>query len=354
MPGSNSNLPPFIPLKGRGLSLAPYFSDTSMLFTDSDLVTAYDLKAVDGEADAVSRTEKINLDGPQSIIRQAWAECSSHLNKHLQAYGGFFGSSGSANHIGAVMNTGIYSSTAPIIMLYRVVAHNWRYDNSPSDIQLWVIYAALAKLYRNASNRKGVDRYQEKAERFNQEAIDKWGDFVAQGLPAVIGPIEAPGALHAHGAGMWAVSTAAGNGTTTTTYKVCITYYDASAYVSQLSKANAESGPSASQDVAVITGNNIRVDITGLQSPTGSQAKIGTSEGLTLTRPATHWNIYVAATPVVDGLLPVYYYQTSLPIATKTFTLAGDPVLSGTIMDQGQFPDPGYNLMISGSTINRG
>lgn len=324
-----------------------------MLFTDSDLVTPGDLIAIDGESAQVAGVSKISISGLQSTIRQAWSECASILNRQLQVYASYYGAAGAVNHYAAVLNTGLYTTTAPMIMLNRIVAHNWRYDNSPSAIQLWVIYTALRILYANASNRKGEDRYQDKRDRFAQAAIDKWGEFRDQGLPSLVAPLDCPGALHSHGAGTWSVGTIAGSGTVTGQYVVALTYYDAAAYVSQSNKGNAESGSSEQKPVNLASGNVIKVDISGLNPPTGSQANIGLSEGLTFARPATHWNIY-AATATTDGSVPVFYYQDSRPVATKTFTFAADPVLSGTLMEQGQFPDPGCNLVFGGSVINRG
>ncbi len=324
-----------------------------MLFTDSDLVQPYDLVSIDGEAASVASSIKGQLSGVQSAIRQGWIECSSALNNQLQSYTAYFGAPGTQAHLMAVFNSSIYSNTAPRVLQNRIIAHDWRHDNSLSPCQLWLVYTALKILYVDASNRLGKDRYQDKAKRFSQRAIDAWEDWKAQGLPTAYAPLDCPGAIHQRGAGQWSANT---NTTATATggqYVVAITYYDAAAYVSQANKGNAESGPSNLVPVTAPVNRVIQVDISGLNPPDGGQSKIGLSEGLTLARPATHWNVYVG-NPTTDGSMPVMYWQASSPIATKTYTLAGNPNLSGSIMDQGQFPDPGGNMVFGGRTIARG
>lgn len=323
-----------------------------MLFTDSDLISTYDLLSIDEEVNDVAKVSKTNVFGPQSAIRQAWMECSSTLNSQLQMYTAYFGTAGSVNLYAAVFNTGVYSMKQPRIMQNRIIAHNWRYDGAMSPCQNWIAYTALAILYRNASNRKLEDRYEKKAVRFEQKAIDSWALWKNQGLPTSLGPLEAPAALHAHQTGSWTASAVSGTSATVKQYVVAITYYDSAAYVSQTNKQNAESGPSAYQSVNTLGSQVLHFDITGLNPPTGSQDKIGISEGLTFSRPATNWNVYVGIAPS-DGSIPVLYYQASNPIATKTYTLPADPVLSGTILDMGQFPDPGSNIVFDGRMINR-
>jgi hypothetical protein len=331
------------------MSRAPFFQ---MLFTDSDVVAMGDLQGIDSEFALVAKLDKANVSGPQSAIRQAWMECASAINKHAQLYNCWVGPAYSGQHTAYVVSAGTFSQTMPRVMLNVIVAHNWRYDGSLSAIQLWMAYVALKILYSNASDRKGEDRYEKKALRFEQKAIDAWSEMLAQGLPTVVNQMEAPGALHSHNSGTWTAFPTSGSATGGK-WIIAITYFDGSAYISPSNPMNAESGPSPTP-VAVTCGTNqvVSINIAALNPPNGLQNSIGISEGLTYPMNATGWNIYAAQAPA-DASTPVFYYQTSVPIATVSHVLPGDPVLSGVQMGMGQYPDPGRNILFHGNMIRR-
>ncbi len=127
---------------------------------------------------------------------------------------------------------------------------------------------------------------------------------------------------------------------------VAITWYDGSKYTSQASKGNAESGPSSIVQFLIPAGKLLMVDISGLNPPAGAADPVGTSSGTWLPLNATAWNIWAG---VPGG--PLYLQKEGVPIATKTWTLAADPVYSGSVLGLGQFSD--LNICFQ-NTVMRG
>lgn len=309
-----------------------------MLFTDSDILTALDLEQIDAESVKTAKIEKIRTDGPNSIIGLAWKQCAHKLTAAQQLYSTYLAQPGTTSgHLSAVLNVGVPSRNQPRIRLNQIVAHDPDYSNSASALQLWMAYEALALLYADASGRVDeYDRYATKASRFSQEAQKAWRLLRSAGLPMVYQPMEAPGARHSFNPGSWSganLSTASG-GTNAGTYRIAITWYDASKYVSPANNGNAESGPSEILPITVQAGQAIAVSIAGLNPPNGAPDPVGTSSGTWLPLTATHWNIYVGAQ---EG--PLYLQAQGIPIETTSSALAGDPVLSGTALLKGQWPD---------------
>lgn len=300
------------------------------------------LLQIDNEVSSVASTAKptIIVDGLGSICEQAWRECGQTISASQQLYSTYLTQAGiSAGHMGAVMNTGSPARTQPRVKLNQVVTHDSNYANSQSALQLWVAYTALSMLYREASSRLGKDRYEEKMQRYKQDALKHWYDLRAVGLPIVLLPMEAPGAKHAFAAGPWSTSNlsgaSGGSNASTQDVQVAITWYDSSKYVSQTSKGNAESGPSEILAYTIAANKYLKIDITGLTPPAGVADPVGTSAGTVLPLAATHWNVYCGQ----KGSAYLYLQKESVAVATKTWTLTADPVYSGTVMTQGQFLD---------------
>jgi hypothetical protein len=323
-----------------------------MLFTDSDIVTSDMLMQIDNEVLTVANSGKpsVSVDGPGSICEQAWRECGQRITSAQQLYSTYLAQPGmTSGHLAAVLNVGIPARTQPRCRLNQIVAHDPNYAASFSAIQLWMIYTALALFFRNASSRLGKDRFEEKMKRFREDAQSQWRQLRATGLPMVYQPMEAPGAKHSYAAGAWGLSnlsSVAGGSSTQQQVAVAITWYDASKYTSQTNKGNAESAPSGVLTYSINPNSTLAVDIASLNPPTGAMDPVGTSSGTWLPLNATHWNIYAGATP--DAM---YLQQGGIPIATKTFTLAGAPVFSGSIMRQGQWAD--LNIVFQ-NTVSRG
>lgn len=318
-----------------------------MLFSDSDIVSAINLAAIDSEIAAVANSTKppISIDGSGGICEQAWRECSHSILSAQQVYSTYLAYPGfTGAHLGAIYNTGIPSVTQGRIRLSQVVAHEAAYAAAASPIQTWLTYTALYMFYRNASSRKGDDRYQEKMDRFRADAQSAWRTLRTLGLPCISRPLEAPGAKHSFRAGTWTaanISSAAGGSTNAVQpLSVAITYYDSSKYVSQSSNGNAESAPSAVVPFSLAALSLLKVDITSLYPPTGTDDPVGVSQGTLTPLTATHWNLWAGPAASDPSAVPTLYLQKEgIPIATKTWTLAADPTFSGSPLGQGQYPD---------------
>jgi len=321
-----------------------------MLFTDSDVTSAADLLQIDSEVSTVANASKpaIVVDGAGSICELAWRQCGQKILTAQQLYSSVFVAVGtSGSHQAAVNYIGGPARNQARTRLNQVVATESQYANTSSPIQLWLAYSALAMFYRDASARKGNDRFQEKYNRYLENADFQWRQLRQLGLPWIAQPLEAPGSKHGVNAGTWAVanlSTVAGSGTEQA-LQVAITYYDGSKYISEANTANAESGPSEILAFAQPDASVVRVSIASLNPPAGVMPQVGLSQGAYTPLNATHWILWLGA---AAGPL---YWQAAVPIGTKTFTLAGDPVLSGAMLGAGQYPDL---LLVFQNLVGRG
>ena len=305
-----------------------------MLYTDSDILTLADLIAIDSGIPSIIKANATPFD--PSVT---WNECRSMLLAACQSYGGYLGAPGIAAHNNAIMNVW-GTRNVPRVRLNQIITHESQYGSSTnSPLKQWLAYRALYLFFRDVSNRLGVDKYQEKEATYKGLADgEAWRRLVQNGLSIVFSPMDAPGAKYGFQSGIWGASNtssvAGGTNPSVQSVQVAITYYDSSRYVSQASKGNGESGPSAILTQQINANQLLKVDITSLTPPNGTAGQIGTAAGIYTPLNATHWNLYVG-----DGSGPMYLQQESIPIATKTWTLAGNPVYSGSLMGLGQFPD---------------
>lgn len=321
-----------------------------MLFTDSDIVTPADLAQIDGEVAAIAATSKpaILIDGPGSICELAWRECGQKILAAQQLYTAVLVATGvSGGHQAAVNYIGGPARNQARTRLNQIVASESQYSAMSSPVQLWLAYTALAAFYRDASARLKQDRLDVKYQRYQKNADFAWRQLRQNGLPWVAQPLEAPGSKHGANAGTWTganLTIVAGAGTAQT-LGVAITYYDASRYVSEANTQNAESGPSAILAVNQPASSVLQVSIASLNPPNGAMDQVGLSQGAWTPLNATHWVIWVGqqGSPL--------YLQAALPIATKSYTFGGDPVLSGSQLKQGQWPD--LNLVFT-NMVGRG
>lgn len=326
-----------------------------MLFTDADIQTADALLAIDSEVPRVAQAENLLLAGPgqNSICRQAMTECAHWITAEMQSHGGVATGLGiSGGHTAAVLDIGGAPSAVPYCRLSNVVASG-NYDNMQSNIERWVIYKTLALFYRAATNRKVNDRYEGKYRQYKADADNAESYLKSSGLPIVMSPLPCPGSAMEPDSGAWdatCVSLVSGSGTSTDNYQIAITYLDSSLYVSPTDKGNAESGPSARIERVAESGKVFRLSISTLNPPTGSTPKRGTAEGSVSYLTATHWNVYVGK---VGGRM---FLQNGLPIpiGTTTYTLSGDPALTGDLLGLGQYPDSNFAFITGGGRRFRG
>ncbi len=308
-----------------------------MLFTDSDIIDGTGMGQIDSDLGVVAKQANIVIEGPGSVCQQAWRECGHSILQAQQMYASYLAQPGmTGGHVAAVMNTGSPARTQARVRLNQIVAHEADYANAESAIQLWMTYVALSMFYRNASSRLGVDRYEEKMERYGMNAKTLWATLRSTGLPFVYMPMEAPGAKHGANAGAWTpanLSSLSGPTSIAQIVQVAVTYYDGSKYASEAQQGNAQSGPSDVISFNIATDSLLGVDITSLKPPTGVMDSVGLAGGSIQPLNATHWNLWVGS---LTGPL---YLQASTPIATKTVTLAGAPTLSGSPLGYGQYAD---------------
>jgi len=304
-----------------------------MLYTDRDFITSDDLLILDAEAVEVADAHGISVDG---TIHHAIEECAHDLLSRQQSFTGYLSGLGiGAGHLAAVFQ-GISSSVSrPYIRLSNIVVSSG-YPQLSSPIQHWTEFYALYMLYRAAYMRKQNDRYESKMLLYKDEAKTAWATIQDQGLSVVLQPFPCPGATNETNAGTWdhsnvSVVTATASGGV---FDAAVSWTGAS-YVSQAERGNAESALSSSVRVIVTTNKAIKVDITSCIAPTGTMPQVGTAEGQIVYLQATGWNVWIGET---NGHL---YLQNPTPIAiaTKTYELSADPVLTGSQDHAGQFAD---------------
>ena len=309
-----------------------------MLWTDRVFITTDDVETVDGEVNEVALSEKIVLSGRGGAIRRGIEEAGAILKGKLAGFGAYTSSSGlSANHLVAVHNTGLWSGAGSRAALNQICVSGVD-DRFGNPIKQWALHQVLLVFYRNAFNRTTKDRYEGKMRFYRNELIYRVWPIVQQnGVPIVPEPLFAPGAEFCRNSGVWSaanVSLVNGSGASTARYDVAITYTSSNKYVSAASPLDGESHPTPPVPIAHVGSKVIQIDIASLNPPTGESDPL---EALYITYvplAATHWNVYVGAigeTMYLQNVSPI-------PVATKTYTLADDPVLSGYPSLQGQNP----------------
>jgi len=321
-----------------------------MLWTDSIFITTADLVRVDSEVPRVTDAEGITLTGDNGLLRAVVEEASTELSKLVIAFGGYLNSGDlSANHVAAVLNVGIGNSVRMKVTLSQICVSG----NNPGEwnwIKQWAVYWALRILYRNAFSRTVNDRYEKKMNFYKDELVRRVTPSIyGLGVPVVLRPLQAPAAYFERSAGSWGqtnVSLVAGPGTLTASNScdIAITFVDmsqANLYVSATQPNNAESNPSGVITQVMNTAQVLSVSIASLNPPTGRQDPAQVLVSVMSPMKATHWNVYVGTS---GGTL---YLQNGspIPIATKTYTLAGDPVLSGFPVGIGQYQDRRLSIM---------
>jgi len=291
----------------------------------------------------------MSFTGDGGVLRNAVEETSLEMSKILIAFGGYINSGDlTANHYAAVMNVGIGNSVRQKIGLQQVVVSG-DVPGQWNQVKEWAVYYALMTFYRNAFGRVENDRYEKRYTLYKDQISRKiYPTLQALGIPMVVRPLSRPAALFERNSGTWDstnVALVSGSGTLTnsTSLDVVVTYVDmsqANFYVSAAIPNNCESNPSDVITQQMATSEVLHVDITSLVPPTGAQHP--SQQMLVVVSPlkATHWNVYVGLTG------KTLYLQNSspIPIATKTYTLSGNPTFSGYQSGLGQYADRRLSL----------
>jgi hypothetical protein len=186
------------------------------------------------------------------------------------------------------------------------------------------------------------DRYEKRMLFYKDELLRRiTPNVTGMGIPIVLQPLYAPAAYFTRNPGSWDstnLSLASGSGTISATIDVVVTYVSQGAqnlFVSSANPNNAESDAPPRASLAMTPGKVLQVSIASLNPPNGVQDPSSVLVTVIAPLAATGWNIYAG---VSGGNL---YLQTAspIPIATKSYTLPGDPILSGTSLSVGQYPN---------------
>lgn len=324
-----------------------------MLWTDGIFLSMDDLKRVDSEIVDIQEVEGITVGGNYGSLRGAIDEASQELNKMLVAFGGHMGSGDvSPNHLEAVMNIGLGNAVRYRALTSQVVVTGAN-EFAWNHVKTWAAHFCLMILYRNATNRTTKDRYESKM-RYYKSELDRriTRGVMGLGLPMVIQPLSAPGAIFERNSGKWSdenvTSVSATGSTDGGTFDVVITYVnqgapdtggnyipDPTKYISSSQVGNSESNPSTIQTIEVSSNNVVSVDITSLIPPTGSQDPSTRILRAIIPLAATGWNVW--AGPSGESL--TLQNATPVPIATKTYALLSDPANDGPLVGFGQYAD---------------
>lgn len=308
-----------------------------MIWTDSDFITVADLSSVDPDIVDTATSLDLILTGDNGIIRRGVEAAGMRLENILVSFTTYLSSNDlSANHLSAVFYTGSAPNQRRRVTLDQIVVSG-RNASYWSELKEWVVNEILTRFYISAANKAENDRYETKRNEFRaQGTLTFMPQLRKSGVPIVYRPMPAPAATQYRRPGSWTAGQAVQAGATAVgQYDVTITYVDQGRYIDQINFANAESGPAVLQTVTLTSGNSITLDITNLTPPNGAVPMESLARGFVVPLNATGWNIYVGLHDQTQ------YLQNANPvmIASKTFQLPGDPVLSGYAVGIGQYPE---------------
>lgn len=307
-----------------------------MLWADADFVSAADLLSEDPDIQDAADSLGLTLGGSNGAIRRGIEEAGRYLENALVSFTTYLSSNDlSANHLAAVFYTGSMPNQRRRFTLAQIVVSGQN-ANYWSECKIWAMNWVLKRFYISAANKSETDRYSTKRDFYiKRESVEMWPSFKQSGIPVVFRPMPAPDQAQARNAGTWLASLVNGTGTVTVAYDVAVSYVDQSLYVDQNRPANAEGQPSQVQTLTMVNGKVIKADITNLNPPNGAINLADIARGFVVPRNATGWNLWAG----VSGQTLHLQNATPIPIATKTFTLPGDPILTGFSMGQGQYAD---------------
>lgn len=289
------------------------------LFTDSDHITQTDLASIDAEVPAVASAQKITLDGDMGILRMNWGECAQQLNRAIVRASGALG-------VDPVM--AFHLRLQRSIQVQQITLAP-QFANSMSPWRRWLIYEALRRFFRAATQRNvGNDRFQLKFEQYGENADQAYRQAASFGVPVVFAPLSAPGAVHDLAAGVWSadnLTKITQSATSDRTLYIAITWVDESQSV------NNESAPSQVLAVQLAAAEGVQISIASL-TPPGTTTHPNARSGLYyVTGKATGWNVYA-------GLSSTSLRKQNaslIPLSTSAYSLTGS-LASGSLLGDGQ------------------
>lgn len=311
-----------------------------------------------------------------NLCSEANSQCARIISSKLQSVIGAtnFNPSGGATSLhNASIIWGVRAQSNVVrLRMGQIVMNDLFNGDAPtgsslmSPLRSWLAHWGVTLGYRKLVGRAEPDRYLTKYNFYRKlTSNEQWPMLSSNGLPYVRVPFPAPGAIYETGSGNWSAAnltqTTVGGASATGLYYVAITWVDQTSqvfYVNPLTKNNSESGPSQILPtipapwgytfLTLTSGNAITVSIAGLNPPTGAvnlpeSSITGVSQG---THIATGWNIYVGQANPTDDSPGIMYLQNSVPVpvGTLTYTLPGNPLLSGYQLFYGQYADANMPL----------
>lgn len=307
-----------------------------MLWADADFISATDLLSEDPDIQDAADSLGLTLGGSNGAIRRGIEEAGRYLENALISFTTYISSNDlSANHLAAVFYTGSMPNQRRRFTLAQIVVSGQNL-NYWSDIKIWAMNWVLKRFYISAANKSESDRYTAKRDYYvKRERLEQWPALKQSGIPVVFRPMPAPDQAQSRNAGTWAASLVNGSGIATVAYDVAVSYVDQQLYINENNTGNAEGQASQVKTLTLTSGKVIEVDITNLVTPNGAINIADIARGFVVPRNASGWNVWVGLT----GSTLYLQNATPIPIATKTFTLAADPVLTGFSVGQGQWSD---------------
>lgn len=312
-----------------------------MFWVDDDFVTVADLMAMDAEVQAVAETESIVLEGPGGVIRRAKSMAEQTLSRFM-SFANFSPNDLTFRDVNFPITAPEFRYNYAGFAQIVVSGESWSHW---SAIKNYVVARTLEEFYRMASN-KNADRYSDRHEGMKEQRMGEfWPNFKRRGLPIHFNPLVAPGAVMER-CGTFAeknVGTTAGPGTSTSALDFAITWVGSlyappvpPAYDPKL-KQNQESYRSARVNLQLVSAAVAQVTISGLNSPNGTQPAFTQSSCRYSPGVAVGWNVWCGDPNDPD--LVMYKQNTSgpVPLSTTSWALPGDPVLSGEVLDLGQY-----------------
>lgn len=304
-----------------------------MLWVDDQFVTTDDLTALDSEVPSTAAVSNLTLTGDQGILQRGKEDAQAILARFMSL------SDLSPKDL-LLRDVNIPSWTLGLPHNYAGFAQLCVTGDSASNwssLKRWVAAKTLLRFYRAAAN-KNADRYEDRWVSLH-EAIqsDYWPNFKRRGLPLVFNPLPAPGAIMER-AGTFDAgnlsSTPNAAGTVAGDYDFAVTWVG-NRYVSGTNKQNDESYVSPRVTLSLVGGYVATVSIMDLTPPNGSQPAYNRSNARYNPGTAVGWNIWAGSK---GGAL---YRQNNVPVVlgTTSYTLAGNPTLTGEQADLGQYDD---------------
>jgi hypothetical protein len=313
------------------------------LWTDGETITSVDLAALDSSIPKVASAENIVLEGPGSVIRQAWTETGGYLRELMLSFDGSFGNY-QQGQIAA-----LFSGQRVRFLLNQVIVGGW--DGLMTPLETYTARHAAVLFWTQAERRSDKDRYTAKRVQAEADRREAKRTFWATGIPVVYLPISAPGAQFDPLSGVWNPASVLSVGTTGGAFSadvllnVAITWIDGTVYKGPLNILQGESGPSRIVSQNFAAGSSALVSIANLKPPGTIPYQGGVAGGSYFSRNASGWNVYAG---LQGQPLTLQNVSAPLPLTTTHYEITtlgvGPALLPGQAPESYQRPSRTFSL----------